>query len=133
MVASFNLTTSPWIPLSGQSLVSLSHVFADKQPNALGGDPVLKIALYKLLFAIAQASFTPQDEAELSVVGKEGLRERCLNYLNQHAALFDLYGDKPFLQMPAICSAREVPYGVIQTEIAVAILFAWAIIRLPNL
>ncbi len=118
MVASFNLTTSPWIPLSGQSLVSLSHVFADKQANALGGDPVLKIALYKLLFAIAQASFTPQDEAERRAMGKEGLRERCLSYLNQHAVLFDLYGKKPFLQMPAICSAREVPYGVIQTEIA---------------
>ncbi len=118
MIASFNLTQSPWIPLSGQSLVSLNHLFADKQPNALGGDPVLKIALYKLLFAITQAAFTPQDDAERKAMGKEGLRERCVNYLNQHAALFDLYGDKPFLQMPAIRSAREMPYGAIKPEIA---------------
>jgi CRISPR system Cascade subunit CasA len=118
MAASFNLVERPWIPLSGKGLVSLSDIFEAKENNSMSGNPVLKIATYKLLFAIAQSAFTPKDEDERCAVGIDGFISKCREYLNRHAHLFDLYGDKPFLQIPAIKAAKEVSFSVIQNEIA---------------
>jgi CRISPR system Cascade subunit CasA len=77
MASSFNLVESPWIPLSGKGLVSLSDIFEAKENNSMSGNPVLKIATYKLLFAIAQSAFTPKDEDERCAVGIDGFRSKC--------------------------------------------------------
>lgn len=98
----FNLIDEPWIPVADKGPVSLRQVFTDADCRALGGNPVEKIALMKLLLAIAQAAATPEDETAWRALGARGLAEKCLAYLDQWHDRFDLYGEKPFLQMPAV-------------------------------
>lgn len=98
----FNLIDEPWIPIAGYGRASLREVFSPNQFHFLGGNPVQKIAVLKLLLAIAQAAATPKDEEEWQALGTEGLAAKCLAYLEKWHDRFYLYGDKPFLQMPAI-------------------------------
>ena len=58
----FNLIEEPWIPFVDVGLVSLRQIFTHSGYRALGGNPVQKIALTKLLLAIAQAAATPADD-----------------------------------------------------------------------
>ena len=58
----FNLVDENWIPVAGEGLVSLRRVFTDHNLMALGGNPVEKIALTKLLLAIAQTAYTPKND-----------------------------------------------------------------------
>lgn len=48
----------------------------------------------------------------------DGLSERCLAYLDKWHDRFYLYGDKPFLQMPAIRSAKVQPFGAVLPEVS---------------
>lgn len=114
----FNLIDEPWLPVADKGRVSLRQLFTDADCRALGGNPVEKIALMKLLLAIAQAAATPQDEAAWRALGAAGLAEKCLAYLDQWHDRFDLYGDKPFLQMPAIAAAEVKSYGTVLPHVA---------------
>ncbi|MDD4928203.1 MAG: type I-E CRISPR-associated protein Cse1/CasA [Gallionella sp.] len=98
----FNLIDEPWIPIVDVGLVSLRQVFSHADYRALGGNPVQKIALTKLLLAIAQSACTPDDDDDWAVLGAEGLAQKCLEYLNRWHGRFYLYGEKPFLQMPGL-------------------------------
>ena len=98
----FNLIDEPWIPVADVGRVSLRQVFSKPEYRALGGNPVQKIALMKLLLAIAQAAYTPKDEQEWKKLGANGLAQHCLDYLNKWHDNFYLYGNKPFLQMPTV-------------------------------
>ncbi|MCB1567343.1 MAG: type I-E CRISPR-associated protein Cse1/CasA [Xanthomonadales bacterium] len=114
----FNLIDEPWIPVADKGRVSLRQVFTDADCRALGGNPVEKIALMKLLLAIAQAAATPADETAWRALGAKGLAEKCLAYLDQWRDRFDLYGDKPFLQMPAIAAAEVKSFGTVLPHVA---------------
>ncbi len=103
----FNLIDEPWIPITDQGRVSLRQVFSQPEFRSLGGNPVQKIALLKLLLAIAQAAATPKDEQEWQALGAQGLAKHCLAYLEKWHDHFYLYGDKPFLQMPQILNLIE--------------------------
>lgn len=118
MECRFNLIDEPWIPVADYGRVSLRQIFSNPEYRSLGGNPVQKIALLKLLLAIAQAAATPKDEAEWKALGAQGLAERCLSYLDKWHDRFYLYGDKPFLQMPAIKSARVQSYGAVLPEVS---------------
>ncbi|PKL24465.1 MAG: type I-E CRISPR-associated protein Cse1/CasA [Spirochaetae bacterium HGW-Spirochaetae-3] len=107
----FNLIDEPWIPVAGIGPVSLMRIFSDPNLRALGGNPIQKIALIKLLLAIAQAAVTPRDEAEWEALGTEGLAAKTRAYLNEKRDCFWLYGEKPFLQIRGIASARLTSYG----------------------
>jgi CRISPR system Cascade subunit CasA len=98
----FNLIDEPWIPIADVGRVSLKQIFTEPTYRALGGNPVKKIALTKLLLAIAQAAYTPQDDNDWKDLGAEGLAQKCLAYLEKWHDSFYLYGEKPFLQMPAV-------------------------------
>jgi CRISPR system Cascade subunit CasA len=98
----FNLIDEPWIPIADVGRVSLKQIFSETSYHVLGGNPVQKIALTKLLLAIAQAACTPQDENDWKGLGTEGLAQKCLAYLEKHHDSFYLYGEKPFLQIPAV-------------------------------
>ncbi|MBU1087909.1 MAG: type I-E CRISPR-associated protein Cse1/CasA [Candidatus Omnitrophica bacterium] len=100
----FNLVDEPWIPVAGHGLVSLADIFSKPELPSLGGNPIQKIALLKLVLAIAQSAYTPKDDEDWKQLGSEGMAEKCLKYLNDKKDLFWLYGEKPFLQMPAIIS-----------------------------
>ncbi|SFM10945.1 type I-E CRISPR-associated protein Cse1/CasA [Marinobacter zhejiangensis] len=114
----FNLIDEPWIPVADHGRVSLRQIFSNSEYRSLGGNPVQKIALLKLLLAIAQAAATPEGEAEWQGLGTLGVAERSLAYLDKWHGRFYLYGDKPFLQMPAICTAKIQPYGAVLPEVS---------------
>ncbi|WP_338923803.1 type I-E CRISPR-associated protein Cse1/CasA (plasmid) [Pseudomonas silesiensis] len=114
----FNLIDEPWIPVADVGLVSLSDVFHNPDYRELVGNPVEKIALTKLLLAIAQAAATPQDETQWRGLGSDGLAKKCLNYLEIWHNCFYLFGDRPFLQMPAIKPAKVQPYGILFSGVA---------------
>ncbi|MGC1329031.1 type I-E CRISPR-associated protein Cse1/CasA [Pseudomonas sp.] len=114
----FNLIDEPWIPVADRGRVSLRQVFSEPDYRALGGNPVEKIALMKLLLAIAQAAATPEDDEAWRAMGAHGMARRCVEYLDLWRDRFDLYGERPFLQMPAIASAELKSYGTVLPEIA---------------
>lgn len=60
----FNLIDEPWVPVADHGRVSLRQIFSNPDYRSLGGNPVQKIAVLKLLLAIAQSEATPKDEAE---------------------------------------------------------------------
>lgn len=114
----FNLVDEAWIPVADTGRVSLRQLFSHPEYRALGGNPIQKLALMKLLLAIAQAAATPNDENEWRALGPQGMAEACLRYLEQWHDRFWLYGERPFLQMPAIVSAREQSFGALLPEVA---------------
>lgn len=114
----FNLIDEPWIPVAGAGRVSLWQLFENPQYRSLGGNPVQRIALMKLLLAIAQAAATPADEQAWRTLGSEGLARSCLAYLDRWHERFYLYGERPFLQMPAIRKAGVKRFGVGLPEIS---------------
>lgn len=114
----FNLVDEPWIPVADHGLASLRDIFSNSHYRSLGGNPIQKIALLKLLLAIAQAAATPETEADWRSMGARGLADRCLSYLDKWHERFYLYGEKPFLQMPAIREARVQSFGAVLPEVA---------------
>lgn len=114
----YNLIDEPWIPITGREHASLAAVFSDPSLPMLGGNPVQKIALLKLLLAIAQAAATPVDTAEWREIGPAGVAARCLAYLVRWRERFWLYGERPFLQLPAVEAAKQLPYGALAEWIA---------------
>lgn len=99
---SFCLVDEKWIPVVGHGQVSLMDIFADDTLVDIAGNPIQKIAVMKLLVAIAQASVRVENEKAWSSLGTDGLSAAVQGYLSEHRQLFDLYGDRPFLQMPQL-------------------------------
>ena len=114
----FNLIDEPWVPVADAGRASLRQIFSNPEYRALGGNPVQKIALMKLLLAIAQAACTPKDEQACRELGAEGLAKACISYLEKWYNRFYLYGEKPFLQMPAIARAAIQSYGAVLPEVS---------------
>ena len=114
----FNLIDEPWIPIVDVGQVSLRQLFSGADYRALGGNPVQKIALTKLLLAIAQSAYTPADNDDWAVLGAEGLAQKCLEYLDRWHERFYLYGENPFLQMPAIKAAALQNFGAVLAEVS---------------
>lgn len=118
MEASFNLIDEPWIPVTDHGRVSLKEIFTTPSFYMLGGNPVQKIAIMKLLLAIAQAAATPENESAWETLGACGLAEASLKYLERWHDRFFLYGHNPFLQMPAVKAAKILPFGAVLPEIS---------------
>ncbi len=114
----FNLVDEPWVPVAGAGLVSLKRIFEDPSLTALGGNAVQKIAMMKLFLAIAQSPYTPKDEEDWQRLGADGLAKKALAYLKKQKDNFWLYGERPFLQMPAIRKADKQSYGAVVPEVA---------------
>jgi len=118
MESRFNLVDEPWIPVAASGLASLRDIFRNPNYREISGNPVQKIALTKLLLAIAQAANTPANEHAWRDLGTEGLAESCLAYLDRWHDRFYLYGDQPFLQMPAIAEIPSQRFGSFIPEVA---------------
>ena len=114
----FNLIDEKWIPVTDKGKVSLRTIFTDETITALGGNPVEKIAVFKLLLAIAQSAYTPENYTEWKNLGVKGLQEKVLEYLDEHYDCFWLYGEHPFLQMKEVKQAEKYSFGALQMEIA---------------
>src|SRR5690606_36987362 len=109
----FNLIDEPWIPIIAGPLISLKELFTQKQHRELGGNPIQKISLFKLLLAISQAAFTPKDEDELEETVLDSFCDKCLQYLERWHDAFWLYGEKPFLQFPDLKNSDEKELGAV--------------------
>lgn len=114
----FNLIDEQWIPAETGPLYSLREVFLGQATRGLGGNPMEKVAMIKLFLALAQAAHTPEDTDAWREFGPEGFGRAGLNYLERWHDAFWLYGDKPFLQMPAIARAKKQPLGALLPHIA---------------
>ena len=117
----YNLIDESWILVTGHNRVSLRQIFSNPDYSSLSGNPVQKIAVLKLLLAIAQAAATPPDEKEWKELGAKGLAEHCLAYLEKWHSKFYLYGDSPFLQMPAIQDKgkkKVQPFSAVLPEVS---------------
>ena len=111
-----------WIPVSCAGRVSLRQIFGDPAGSAglerLGGDPVSKIAVFKLLLAIAQAAATPKSMDDWEKLGTGGLSARVHAYLDKWHDSFYLFGDRPFLQFPQIKSDKILSQAALLPYIA---------------
>lgn len=114
----FNCFVEPWIPVVNHGLASLQEIFRDEKLRALGGTPLQKIALLKLLVAIAQAAKTPEDNRDWRSMGPQGMARASLEYLKRRYDDFWLHGERPFLQMPAVQKSKLLNYGALIPEIA---------------
>ncbi len=118
MENSFNLLDEPWIPVAGRGKVGLLQAFEDGNLKGVSGNPVEKIALMKLLLAIAQAAATPEGDEKWNSLQAPGLAKSCIAYMERWRDRFFLFGENPFLQMPAIEKAKVEPFGAVLPEIA---------------
>lgn len=114
----FNLIDEAWLPVANVGKVSLLDIFTHQEYRALGGNPVQKIAILKLLQAIAQAAATPEDETQWLHLGWQKMAAQVCDYLDQWHDRFYLYGSHPFLQMPAIAGAALKSFSVVLPDVA---------------
>lgn len=114
----FNLVDEPWMPMAGYGRASLRDVFARREITAPGGTALEKIAIFKLLQAVAQAACTPENDAAWESLGQEGMANACLEYLARWHDAFWLYGERPFLQFPSVARAKLLPYGALMPHVA---------------
>lgn len=98
----YNLIEEGWVPVEGGGRVSLERIFSDKGLRSLGGNPVHKLSILKLLLAIGQSAWTPEDDKQWQEVGIDGFCTKCRTYLETNRDLFYLYGEQPFLQMSVL-------------------------------
>lgn len=118
-VEGFNLVDEPWIPLSDNTKVSLSQAFSESLPKAqLAGTPVEKIAVMKLLIAIANSAVLPRDKKAWVDMGPAGLSRDALDYLELHRNKFFLTGDRPFLQMKGVKPAKVAGWSSLNPQYA---------------
>ncbi|MDO9579011.1 MAG: type I-E CRISPR-associated protein Cse1/CasA [Bacteroidales bacterium] len=114
----FNLVDEKWIPIANEGLASLADIFTQTHFTALGGNPIQKISVTKLLMAIAQAAYTPEDDDDWKRLGSKGMAVKALAYLEEKKDFFWLYGEKPFLQMPSITKAFKQSFGAVSASVA---------------
>lgn len=114
----FNLIDEGWIPVADSCRIGLGDIFTRPAYRTLGGNPLQKIAIMKLLQAIAQAAATPADEPAWQSQGWQGMADKVCAYLEKWRDRFYLYGEQPFLQMPAIARAEKVSFGTVLPDVA---------------
>lgn len=108
----FNLVEEKWIPLELEGRASLLDAFNPVSSSRIGGNAIQKFALIKLLLAIAQTCWTPEDDGEWASEGLEGMCRKCNEYLLQKRDLFFLYGERPFLQFPKLLECGLKPKDI---------------------
>ncbi|MDO4575792.1 MAG: type I-E CRISPR-associated protein Cse1/CasA [Planctomycetia bacterium] len=99
----FNLVDDPWIPIAGVGDRSLRDLFEHPEYQRLGGTPVEKIVILRLLLCIVHASTPIPDEGAWAELTLEQISQNSLAYLEKWHDRFDLYDEEhPFLQFPQL-------------------------------
>lgn len=112
----FNLIDEQWIPIQGRGLFSLRDIFSEPSLRRVGGNPIQKTAIFKLLCAIAQAAWTPKTEEEWRQSTVEDFCRKCLAYLEKWHEKFWLYGDEPFLQFLEVKDVKVASFAALNLE-----------------
>jgi CRISPR system Cascade subunit CasA len=107
-----NLIGDPWIPVvyeNGESKpVGLKQLFEDaEQIRDLAVNPPQRVALMRLMLCIVQAALDgPEDEADWKTC-KDRIIPESLGYLATRMDKFELYGERPFLQVAALTAEKR--------------------------
>lgn len=115
----FNLIENGRIPIPGEcDPQSLREVFTRKELKGLGGNPVEKIVILRLLMAIVHAAVELPDRKAWLELTPEKLATQCLAYLEHWHDRFNLYGKKPFLQFLALAKGEAKPISNTLVEVS---------------
>jgi CRISPR system Cascade subunit CasA len=107
-----NLIGDPWVPVlaldGSPRLVSLRELFEQAdQIRDLNAPPPQRISLMRLLTCIAQAALDgPGGEREWSAC-RSRIAPASLQYLESRLDRFELFGERPFLQVPSLKRTRN--------------------------
>ena len=106
---SLNLTTTPFME-AGTKRLTLREAFEPGVQN-LTGSPMTRLVQLKFLTAVATAAVRPELKTLQSrrALTPGSISRAALAYLDAHADLFDLDGEKPFLQCPEAKRAKTQP------------------------
>jgi CRISPR system Cascade subunit CasA len=106
-----NLITEPWIPViledGTSALVGLEQLYQEAETiRDLNANPPQRIALMRLLLCISQAALDgPEDEDDWKTC-RDRIIPASLDYLAARHDKFNLYGDKPFLQIQDLSAKK---------------------------
>lgn len=106
-----NLITEPWIPVvfeNGESgRVGLEELYQEAETiRDLNANPPQRIALMRLLLCITQAALDgPENEDDWKTC-RDRIIPASLDYLATRHDKFNLYGDKPFLQIAGLTAKK---------------------------
>lgn len=115
---SFNLCDEPWIPIAGECKKrSLTEIFGDPHCPELSGNAVDKTVILRFLLCIVHASTKIADDDAWQALTIEQISKNALAYLKKWHDRFDLYGEKPFLQFPALAKKGGNPISLGRLEI----------------
>lgn len=115
----FNLVDDPWISVIGHPLQSLKTLFSDLTISRFSGNAVDKIVLLRFMLSLAHAAVEIPDRTAWKALTPQILSEKVLAYLEKHHDLFDLFGDKPFLQFPALKGCQKLqPYSALLPNVS---------------
>ncbi len=109
-----NLTTGSWIPVLTDNSDTIIVGLCDLYENAekyrdLALNPPQRISVMRLLICITQAALDgPENEADW-LECESRIIPKSLEYLEKHKDEFNLYGDKPFLQIAGITAKERKP------------------------
>ena len=99
----FNLVDEPWIDVAGHPRQSLRQFFTGGGGfRNFGGNAVDKMAMLRFMLALAHAAVEVPDDAAWRALTLEVLAQKILAYLDTWHDVFDLFGEKPFLQFPQL-------------------------------
>lgn len=107
-----NLTTDGWIPVVTERqetiLASLNDIYKHAKDYCdLALNPPQRISVMRLLICITQAALHgPKDEADWMKCESSIISE-SLKYLAKHHDKFELYGNKPFLQVKGLTANEK--------------------------
>lgn len=107
-----NLIDDPWIPVVYENneakLVGLKQLFEEaEQIRDLAVNPPQRIALMRLLLCITQAALDGPENEEDWKSCRPRIVPESLAYLASRMDNFNLYGDRPFLQVAALTADKH--------------------------
>lgn len=103
---SFNLVDEKWIPIAGRGYASLYDIFSGAGMSHLGGNPVEKIVVFRLLLAICHAAVELPDDEASQHLSTTDLADAAREYLRKWHECFYLHGEQPFLQFKALANEK---------------------------
>ena len=121
----FNLIDQPFIPVSASGVsreVGIREALLNA-PNfgeVQSSSPLETAALLRLLLAVLYAAHSPADWKATRTILRAGQfpNDVLASYLDKWQKRFDLFGERPFLQIGNLSMAQETPLAALATEAA---------------
>ncbi len=107
-----NLIGDPWLPVVFKDglnrLVSLEELYEKARDiNDLIVNPAERISLMRFLLCITQAALDGPDDKNEWLDCRNRIIPESLHYLDQRREIFNLYGERPFMQIKGLETDKE--------------------------